>query len=389
MIILRVISSMNPESGGPCQGIRNSIPELLKLGVETEVVSFDDPDELFLKKDKFLIHPIGKPKGVWAYNSEFKRWLTDNIGRFDVIIIHGLWLYHSFAANRVIQKYRKQNLSGSPKVYVMPHGMLDPWFQKAEGRKLKAIRNWFYWRVIEKKVVNEADGLLFTSAEELRLARIPFKPYYPKAELNVGYGISPPPQETSDLIKAFEKLCPSVQDSSYILFLSRIHFKKGVDLLIRAYISLKAGGHKLPKLVIAGPGIDTAYGNEMKALAEDEKDIFFPGMLTGDAKWGAFYGAEAFILPSHQENFGISVAEALACGKPVLISNQINIWREIDSGKGGIVEDDTFEGTKKLLLNWINLTDSGKKNMSDHAVTVYDRHFAIGPAALKLKAALL
>ena len=93
--------------------------------------------------------------------------------------------------------------------------------------------------------------------------------------------------------------------------------------------------------MIAGPGLDTAFGREMRQLAESlcpqpstltpQPAVFFPDMLTGDAKWGALYGCEAFVLPSHQENFGIAVVEALACGKPVLISNQVNIWREIEA----------------------------------------------------------
>ena len=79
-------------------------------------------------------------------------------------------------------------------------------------------------------------------------------------------------------------------------------------------------------------------------------------MLTGHAKWGAFYGAEAFILPSHQENFGIAVVEALACGKPVLISKQVNIWHEIIEGGGGLVEEDTTAGTLRLLESWQRLS---------------------------------
>ena len=106
-------------------------------------------------------------------------------------------------------------------------------------------------------------------------------------------------------------------------------------------------------------------------------------MLTGDAKWGALYGCEAFILPSHQENFGISVAEALACGKPVLISDQINIWREIEAGKAGFIAHDTFEGVVQLLKDWIHLEKKGKEKMSRNALTAYKDNFEIFPAARK------
>src|SRR5690606_21760746 len=130
----------------------------------------------------------------------------------------------------------------------------------------------------------------------------------------------------------------------YLLYLSRIHQKKGVDLLINAYAEIiKSEEHKkikrdFPKLVIAGPGMDSNYGKDLKLLVEENNlgdSIFFPGMLSGDAKWLAFYNADAFILPSHQENFGIAVVEALACKIPVLISNKVNIWRENEKEAAG------------------------------------------------------
>ena len=84
--------------------------------------------------------------------------------------------------------------------------------------------------------------------------------------------------------------------------------------------------------------------------------VFWPGMLGGDAKWGAIYHSEALVLFSHQENFGIAVVEALACEKPVLISNQINIWREIESDGAGLVGDDTPEGAENVLRRWAGLS---------------------------------
>jgi glycosyltransferase involved in cell wall biosynthesis len=116
--------------------------------------------------------------------------------------------------------------------------------------------------------------------------------------------------------------------------------------------------------------------------------IFFTGMLTGDAKWGAYYGCEAFALPSHQENFGIAVVEALACNKPVLISNQVNIWREIEAAGSGLVAHDTLEGTAFLLENWFNLTQPIKSAMTERSSAAYYDYFAVEPAARKLKQAL-
>ena len=104
-------------------------------------------------------------------------------------------------------------------------------------------------------------------------------------------------------------------------------------------------------------------------------------MLMGDAKWGAFYGADAFVLPSHQENFGIAVVEALACGKPVIISDQVNIWKEISAGEGGIIGEDTKESVYNNLLKWINMSEKDKTAMGERALQVFLDNFQVETAA--------
>jgi len=104
-----------------------------------------------------------------------------------------------------------------------------------------------------------------------------------------------------------------------------------------------------PDLVIAGPGWESNYGAEVKARIGENSRIHTTGLLEGDAKWGALHGCEAFVLPSHQENFGIAVVEALGCNKPVLISDKVNIWREIAADGAGLAEEDSIYGTAKLL----------------------------------------
>ncbi|UFH52825.1 hypothetical protein [Spirosoma sp. KNUC1025] len=186
MKILRVIITMDPAWGGPCQGIRDSIYELKNYNIHNEVVSLDDPNAAFLGQDPFIIHPLGPALGSWNYSAKLLKWLHSNINRFDVVIVHGTWHYHCYAVNRVIQQLKNKSskdqsdYSSIPKFFIMPHGMLDPWFQEAPGRKLKALRNWAYWKLIEADGIRKADGLLFTCEEELILARKPFKPYHPK-----------------------------------------------------------------------------------------------------------------------------------------------------------------------------------------------------------------
>jgi len=382
MKILRVIASMNPEHGGPCQGIRNSIPALQLLGVENEVVCFDSPDAGYLGMDGFAIHAIGPAKSPYAYCAALQPWLMENFARFDAVIIHGLWLHNSYGTYKAWKSFKKNN-SKFPKLFVMPHGMLDPYFQKAKDRKVKAIRNWLFWKLFENKVVNKSSGVLFTCQEELLLARQPFTPYNPNAELNVGYGIPNPVAFSQQMLTAFYDKCPQVANKPYIVFLSRIHPKKGVDLLINAYNTLYKNNKTIPALVIAGPGLDTDYGKQLKATAGD--NIYFPGMLGGSSKWGAFYCSEAFILPSHQENFGIAVVEAMAAGKAVIISDQVNIWREIKDGNGGIIIKDTQEGALSGLEQWVNLTQDQKTAMGVNAQNTYKKFFSIEQAALNLK----
>jgi glycosyltransferase involved in cell wall biosynthesis len=267
----------------------------------------------------------------------------------------------------------------------MPHGMLDPYFQKASGRKLKAIRNLLYWKLIEQKLINDADGLLFTCVTEMELARQPFRPYKPKREIVVGLGTEAPPVYTPAMTASFREKCPAVQQYPYILFLSRIHEKKGVDLLIHSYDSLRRHYSDPPKLVIAGPGLDSTYGLQMQTLANAKgltDHTYFPGMLS------AFYGCEAFVLPSHQENFGIAVVEAMACAKPVLISNQVNIWQEIQEASAGLVAEDNTVGCQQLLENWFQMSEDEKGKMGVNAKACYNNNFAMEPAAKRLLAAI-
>lgn len=381
MKILRVIVTMNPAYGGPCQGIRNSVEALAEQGIDNEVLSFDLPNAPFLKDDNFITHAIGPAKSPYAYTPHLTAWLKDHIHRFDAIIVHGLWLYTSYGTYKAWKKIKAKN-PNTPNLYIMPHGMLDPYFQKAQDRRLKALRNNVFWELSEKKAVNNASGLLFTCEQELLLAKTTFPRYAPRVELNVGYGIKNPPENQVSFYSKFEEHCPTLK-KEYFLFLGRIHPKKGVDLLLYAYLNLLEQQPGLPDLVIAGPGLDTDFGESMLALGDHPK-IHFPGMLRGDGKWGAFYGCEAFILPSHQENFGIAVAEAMACKKPVLISDQVNIWREIKLGDAGLVFGDTQSGVHQALTAFLQMTIEKREQIGENAYATYKKHFSIQKAAKKM-----
>jgi glycosyltransferase involved in cell wall biosynthesis len=107
-------------------------------------------------------------------------------------------------------------------------------------------------------------------------------------------------------------------------------------------------------------------------------------MLQGDLKWGAFYSSDAFVLPSHQENFGVAVAEALGCGLPVLISDKVNIWREVQEDGAGIVEPDTAEGTQRGLRRWLGLDRAARAAMRERALSCFGRRFTAHAMASSL-----
>lgn len=411
---------MDPKKGGVSQAIDTIAEQLAKMNILNEVVSLDSHDHV-VANDHYRTTGLGPSTSKWSYSKRLLPWLLNNFCRFDTIIVHGLWLYSSFAVEKALREYKKllakqKNDQIIPKLYIMPHGMLDPYFQIAKDRKLKAIRNWVYWKTVESRVIKNADGLLFTCQEELLLAKQAFTPYVPKKELVVGLGVNEPPIYKTSMTDLFYEKCSGIKGSRYFLFLSRIDQKKGIDTFLHAYEQLielnkdavaeKIGGaenyaldkcenshDQIPKLVIAGPGGDTPYGKKIKAIVESSQvlkaNVLFSGMLQGDAKWGAFYGAELFVLPSHQENFGIAVVEALACGKAVLISTQINISHEINEEGAGIVSADTVQGTLSSLTKWHLTSASEKTRMEIQARKCFQKHYAVPAAVNRLVRAIV
>ena len=392
MKLLHVIAGMDPRTGGVGQAVRTMATGLTEIGWQNEIVCLDAPGASFLSEEKFIVYATGPGKGPWCYSKDLSIWLRNNLSKFDGVIVHGLWLYNGYATRKAIQQIKQEKkVNKFPKLFVMPHGMLDPYFQQAKGRKLKALRNWAFWKLTERKLISEAHGLLFTCLTELQLAHKSFSPYHPRREFVVGLGTEKPPTYSIEMKEAFAVKCNRSGEKPYLLFLSRIHEKKGVDVLIKAYKIILEKNPGMPELVIAGPGIETVYGKQIKKLVADlglQNNIHFAGMLTGDAKWGAFYGCEAFILPSHQENFGIAVVEALACNKPVLISKQVNIWQEIKAAGGGLVGDSTEEGVVDLLSTWLQTSAHQKQSFGNGAAKAYESFFALKPAVTTLAKAL-
>ena len=383
MKILRSTHTVNPALGGPIESIKQSSAALLRRGHQVEIISLDGPDDPWVRDAPVPVHALGPGLGGYGYSSRFSRWIKERRAEYDAVIVHGVWQYSSFGVWRA--------LAGTATPYfVFPHGMLDPWFKRTYP--LKHVKKLLYWPWGEYRVLRDAAAVLFTSEEERRLARESFS-LYRCNEAVVNYGTAAPPA-SENTRESFLQVFPDLRGERFFLFLGRLHEKKGCDLLIRAYAQLRMDSDTtVPRhLVLAGPCADAEYLRHLQELAatttKNNGSITFPGMLTGDVKWGAFSAAEAFVLPSHQENFGIAVVEALASGTPVLISNKINIWREIEADGAGYVENDDLAGTANLLRHWLATPEAARSGMRENAKKSFANRFEIERATDSLLAVI-
>lgn len=366
MKILRVIRSVDPVGGGPIEGIRQITPHLEALGATTTVASLDSAAAPWLERLPATAIGLGPVSGGYGYRRGLPQRLRALALEHDVVIIHGLWQYHALATWRALRGI------GIP-YFVYPHGMLDPWFK--HNYPLKHLKKWAYWPWADYRVLRDARAVLFTTEQERRLARQSFW-LYQAQELVVGYGTSAPPSDAERQRQLFMERFPQLAGKRLLLFLSRIHPKKGPDLLIEAFAALAASDAKL-HLVIAGPdqlGWQAALQQRAAGLGIADR-LSWPGMLSGDLKWGAFRSAELFCLPSHQENFGIVVAEALACGLPVAIAKSVNIASEVSATGAGLVHEDTVAGTKSALMQWLALGPADRALMGQRATSLFRERF--------------
>jgi len=377
---LRIIYGVDPRHGGPVEGIRQQAPFHAAAGIEEHVLSLDPPDSPWVRDFPLKVFAFGAPMEPGAprrhrwplgYEPAFVDWLKAHAKDYDIIMVHGLWNASTIGARQVLVG------AGTPYV-VFTHGMLDPWFNRRS--RLKAAAKQFFWWFNEGPLVNNAQYVFFTSEEEKVLARHSFRPYRAKERV-VKYGTSDPGGDAVAQADAFRAALPGLH-KPYFLFLSRIHPKKGCDLLIDAFAEVC--GHRDDfDLVMAGPSSD-GFRDGLMAQASRlgiADRIHWPGMLAGEAKWGAFREAAAFVLPSHQENFGIAVAEAMACGRPVLITDKVNIWQDILACNAGLVERDDGPGVARLLQRFLSMSEDDRAEMGQCARDGFLRMFEIREVA--------
>jgi len=375
MRILDVIPSMDPVGGGPVSALQAALVAAERLGIEREVATLEPPDtnsdSSGIKIHRLGVSPDARlPARIarYGYTPRLARWLAENAGRYDVVIAHGLWNHASIGTWR--------GLKGRSTPYVIvAHGMLSPWFRQF---RLKHAAKQAWWLLAQGRAVHDAAALLFTAEEERRLAENAFFPYRCTTRVAPS-GINPPPPICPDAADEWAKVTAAFSARPYLLFLGRLHPVKGCDQLIAAYADLAED--LACDLVIAGPDTNQ-LGETLRRQARElgvGDRVHFPGMLHGDLKWAALRGASALVLPSHQENFGMVVAEALACGVPALITRRVNIWREAVEGGAALACEDTVDGLGAMLRRFAAMSLDERAAMSAQALATYEQHFtAIG-----------
>ncbi|HEX7329892.1 MAG TPA: glycosyltransferase [Pyrinomonadaceae bacterium] len=317
MRVLHIIPSVSERSGGPATAIIPMCRALLREGIEVLLVTTDaglpgtNGNVLDYKgvPARFFHSQWGES---FKYSRTMASWLSANIKHFDLAHIHAIFNHSSVAAARACRD------AGVPYV-IRPLGTLDPW-----SMTQKSVRKRLFWQVSGKTMLQRAAAVHYTSeVEKLSTERL--------LGLNHGkviaLGI-----ETSTTSENLADHFPELARDPYVLVLSRLHPKKGLDVLIDAFQSLDETFSRW-RLVLAGDG-PSEYVAKLKSKVKGDR-ILFTGWLEGERKNVVLSRASLLALPSHQENFGLCVMEALAYSVPVLVSPNVNLATEIASAKAG------------------------------------------------------
>ena len=331
--ILHVIASLAPRYGGPSQVCLELCQELARAGEQVSIHTtnldgrgtLDVPchEPVWANGVEVRYFPVQAPRR-YALSLPLARALRRAIPEQDLVHIHSLYFFPSTVAAHYCRR------AGVPYL-IRPHGTLDPYhFRHHRGRK------WVYERLFEWRNLNRAAAIHFTTREEQELTR-PLGLSAP--------GVVVPPgvhaeryQESDRAARAFRDEWPETRGRRIVLFLGRLTEKKGLDVLVDAFGQLARQRDDV-HLVLAGPDND-GYGRTVRRWLEAERVLdrsTFTGMLLGPRKLAALRAADVFALPSHTENFGVAVVEAMAAGLPIVISNRVNIWREIADAQAGLV----------------------------------------------------
>ncbi len=255
-------------------------------------------------------------------------------GDFNLVLIHAVWGDPGRMAAAAARRAR------TPYIYYT-HGCFEPW-----ALRHKQWKKWLYWKLIEKRILQGAAGIVVCNeaeAEQLRTLgiRTPIR--------RIPWGMEMPVQGQIPLREKLELSFPNLKHRPFFLFLSRLHPKKGLDMLIRAFALL---AHEFPDwlLVLAGPD-EGGYRSYLEKLARDfgiAERVIFTGMVTGEAKAALLSHADLFVLPSYSEGFPVVVGEALGYGLPMIITTTCHV-PEVETEGAGLVVPPEMESLTAAL----------------------------------------
>jgi glycosyltransferase involved in cell wall biosynthesis len=259
------------------------------------------------------------------YSRPLANWLDAHVGEFQVVHIHAIFSHSCLAAAQACRR------RGVPYI-VRPLGTLDPW-----SLQQKAARKQVLWHMGVKQMLGAAAAIQYTTVSEQLLAEVPLRL---KRGVVIPLGVDEALFSAPFLADSFREQHAAIGSRPYVLVLGRLHPKKGLDLFLDVFLdATNAPEQHAWRLVVAGDG-DPEYVAKLKQLADRRRAgerVVFTGWLGGDDKIAAIQGAAVLALPSRQENFGLVVAEALACGVPVLITEHVNLAREVEASRSGWV----------------------------------------------------
>jgi glycosyltransferase involved in cell wall biosynthesis len=362
--VLRIIGTIDPARGGPSKTVIESSIVLNRKGFKVDILTANKKGSNFFKsKEIRVINKGSMLNNEYGLSLSLFLWLLRNRNEYDYFIIHGVWRFYTLAARILLKK----------KYYVFIHGQLDPFFSEDF---FKRILKQIYWVCFEKKNLLCANSILLTSEGEKQSLKKTFVNTDGIKKTILRYGIIKPKINKKLILKKFYKKFPNFKNKNFYLFLGRFHEKKGCEILIESV--KKMGKHFKSSILLAGPMTGAPYEKKIKNLIQKYKlqeKIILSDMLSGDLKWGSIQASKAMVLSSHGENFGISLAESLCLGKPVLTTDKVNIFKEILNFNAGYVAKNRIDSFIKILKKYDNLNKTELKKLSNNSINCFNKNF--------------
>jgi len=332
MRVLHVIPSLGASRGGPSFVMKTLARGLAESGVDVHIATTDDDGKGRLDvKHGVPIEDGGVTYWFFPRQTRFysvswplSRWLAMNVAGYDVVHIHALFSFPSVAAAYWARRKK------APYV-VRPLGTLNRWSIQNRRPLMKKLS----LRLLEVRILRAAAAVHFTSEQE----RLEAQDCCPTDNAVVIPNPLDREDPAIDVTRGrLRSQYPALAERVWILFLSRIDPKKGLDLLLPAFARLRAL-HPGAALIVAGDG-DPGYVKSLRGLAAKlgvEADIVWTGFITGEEKRAALTDCDVFALPSYSENFGVAALDAMASGLPLVVSDQVAIHKEIAEAGAGLV----------------------------------------------------